>query len=106
MVERTGHMAIISKKARANELFVRAEQCEGNGQLNKAFRLMLAAAKLGDVGAQLNVGNYYDDGTGVRRNREAALDWYRRAYRRGYASAASNIGVLWPNVHGNRINRI
>ena len=58
---------------------------------------MLAAAKLGDVGAQLNVGNYYDDGKGVRRNPEAALYWYRRAYRRGYASAANNIGVVWRN---------
>src|SRR5689334_22243105 len=90
-------MATTTIKARANELFVRAEQCEANGQLKKAFRLMLAAAKLGDLGAQLNVGNYYEDGTGVRRNRAAALNWYRRAYRRGDASAANNIGVLWRN---------
>jgi hypothetical protein len=58
---------------------------------------MLAAAKLGDTGAQTNVGNYYDDGKGVRRNRAAALYWYKRAYRRGVSSAAHNIGVLWRN---------
>ena len=57
---------------------------------------MLAAAKLGDRGAQINVGNYYDDGKGVRRNRSAALYWYNRAYRRD-CSAAHNIGVLWRN---------
>jgi TPR repeat protein len=30
-------------------------------------------------------------------NREAALHWYKRAYRAGSASAANNIGVLWRN---------
>jgi len=56
---------------------------------------MLAAAKLGDSGAQVNVGNYYADGNGVQRNRSAALYWYKRAYRRGDSSAAHNIGILW-----------
>jgi len=53
--------------------------------------------RLGETGCQLNVGNYYDDGTGVRRNRKAALYWYKRAYRRGKASAAHNIGIVWRN---------
>jgi TPR repeat protein len=65
--------------------------------MRSAFRLMLAAAKLGDTGAQINVGNYYDGGKGVRRNRSAALYWYKRAYRRGYSSAAHNMGVLRRN---------
>ena len=30
---------------------------------------MQAAAKLGDTGAQINVGTYYDEGKGVRRSR-------------------------------------
>jgi len=58
---------------------------------------MLAAAKLGDIGAQVSVGNYYDDGKVLRRNRSAALYWYKRAYRRGCSYAAHNIGVLWRN---------
>ena len=84
----------LTNKAKADALFCRAEREEESGKLNSAFRLTLAAAKLGDVGAQINVGNYYDDAKGVRRNREAALYWYTRAYRRGYSSAAHNIGVL------------
>jgi TPR repeat protein len=63
--------------------------------MRSAFRLYLAGAKSGDSGCQLNVGNLYDAGTGVRRNPEAALHWYKRAYRAGSASAANNIGVLW-----------
>jgi|SRR5271165_3960808 len=90
-------MPQLRNEARATELFVRADKEEEQGNMRSAFRLMLAAAKLGDIGAQVNVGNYYDAGKGVRRNRTAALYWYKRAYRRGDSSAASNIGVLWRN---------
>jgi len=87
----------MTNKAKAAALFVRADTSEDNGDLHLAFRLMLAAAKLGDRGAQVNVGNYYDDGKVVRRNRTAALYWYKRAYHKGDACAAHNIGVLWRN---------
>jgi TPR repeat protein len=86
-----------SQKSKAEELFIRAEQQEAKGKLRSAFSLYLAGAKAGESGCQLNVGNYYDDGTGVRRNRKAALYWYKRAYRRGMASAAHNIGIVWRN---------
>lgn len=84
-----------SNNEKAGALFVRADKEEERGNLRSAFRLMLAAAKLGDAGAQVNVGNYYDDAIGVRRNRSAALYWYKRACRRGESSAASNLGVLY-----------
>lgn len=87
----------MTRKETANALFLRADKHDEEGDLRSPFRLMLAAAKLGDIGAQINVGNYYSDGRGVRRDRSAALYWYKRAYRRGHASAASNIGVLWRN---------
>jgi uncharacterized protein len=45
----------------------------------------------------VNVGHYYDDGKGVRRNRSAALYWYQRAYRKRDATAAHAIGVLYRN---------
>jgi len=85
------------RKAKAEELFAQAEKREESGDLRSAFRLLLAGAKAGHTGCQLNIGNYYDAGTGVRRSRSAALYWYKRAYRRGVSSAASNIGVLWRN---------
>jgi uncharacterized protein len=87
----------MTNKAKAENLFIRADRADEQGQSRRAFRLMLAAAKLGDQGAQTNVGNYYADGKGVRRNRSAALYWYKRAYRGGEACAASNIGVLYRN---------
>src|SRR5882757_6650058 len=86
-----------SRKQYAEQLFIRAAKQEENGQLRAAFRLYLAAAKAGDTSCQLNIGNFYDAGTGVRRNRSAALYWYKRAYRRGDSCAANNIGVMWRN---------
>jgi TPR repeat protein len=88
-------MPRLTKKSKASALFVRADKQYELGRKRSAFRLMLAAAKLGDSGAQVNVGNYYDDGKGVQRNRSAALYWYKRAYRRGDSCAAHNMGMLW-----------
>ncbi|MGB7760519.1 MAG: hypothetical protein WBL61_11855 [Bryobacteraceae bacterium] len=65
------------------------------GELTSAFRLFLAVAKAGDEGAQVNLGNFYYEGIGVKPNRAKALYWYRRAYGRGCGCAASNIGVLF-----------
>jgi hypothetical protein len=80
-----------------DSLFRRADQQVEAGKLRSAFRLFLRAAKAGDTGCQVNLGNFYADGTGVKPNREKALYWYRRAYRRGEVCAASNIGVLFRN---------
>src|SRR5215471_3254691 len=82
------------KRSHTDDLFVRAAAQEEKGNLRSAFRLYLADAKAGDSGCQVNLGNFYDDAIGVRRNRAAALRWYKLAYRRGSASAASNIGVM------------
>ena len=86
-----------SESAQSDELFVLAAKEEDKRNLKKAARLYLAGAKAGDSGCQLNVGNLYDAGRGVRRDRDAALHWYKRAYRQGSASAAHNIGVTWRN---------
>lgn len=88
-------MRHLTTKARAENLWIRAEKQGEQGKMRAAFRLMLAATKLGNTSAQINVGNYYDDGQGVRRNRPAALHWFKRAYRRGDSTAAHNIGVVW-----------
>ena len=84
-----------SETADLNALFKRASKQYDDGNLQSAFRLFLAAAKAGDSGAQLALGNFYSNGTGVRRNRARALYWYMRAYRQGYGPAASNIAVIF-----------
>jgi TPR repeat protein len=85
------------RKIKTNDLFVRADKEADKGNFKSAFRLFLAAAKAGDSSCRINLGNFYDEGTVVRRNRLAAMYWYKRAYRRGDSCAAHNIGVMWRN---------
>ena len=40
------------------------------------------------------VGNFYHHGMGVKANTDAALYWYRQAYRNGARSVANNIGCI------------
>ena len=86
-----------SPKSKTEDLFIRANKQAEAGNLKAAFRLYLAAAKAGDASCQINLGNFYDEGSGVQRNRSAAMYWYKRAYRRGEPCAAHNIGVMWRN---------
>lgn len=79
----------------ADTLFLRADHAWNQGNLRIAFRKFLKAAKDGNRAAKLNVGYFYDKGLGMRRNLTAALYWYKRAYRAGDASAATNIGTIW-----------
>jgi TPR repeat protein len=82
-------------KARAEALLTRSWQQEEKGEFLSAFRCLLSGAKLGDTGCQINLGNYYDDGKVVKRNREAALYWYKRAIKKGEGPGAHNTGILY-----------
>jgi len=82
-------------KSAAVETWIRANREWERGRLQQAFRLMLAAAKLRESGAQVSVGYMYANGVGTRQNKQMALYWYRRAYRRGESAAAHNIGTVW-----------
>ncbi|MGH9498022.1 MAG: tetratricopeptide repeat protein [Terriglobales bacterium] len=86
----------------ASSIFVRADKLWNQGKLELAFSLFMEAAKAGDVGAEQNVGYFYDLGLGVRRNRKKALHWYTRAYRKGDASSAKNIGTVWRDLGNPR----
>lgn len=81
--------------AGVGEWFARASEAWEQGAPRRAFRLFLLGAKAGDLSSQLNLGYFYDLGIGVRQDRQKALQWYRRAYARGDASAATNIGLIY-----------
>jgi uncharacterized protein len=89
-------------KTQVEALFTAAEFLETTGELRAAFQCLLAAAEAGDEGSQLNIGNYYSDGTGVRRDLKKAAFWYRKSYNnqsRGVrgSSAALNLGINFRN---------
>ena len=82
-------------ESKATELWVRADKEWEAGRVKSAFRLMLAAVRMGERGAQVTLGYMYDNAVGTKRNVRAALYWYKRAYRRGESCAAHNIGIVW-----------
>ncbi len=96
---------LLNQRIKANELYQRAEKQWADGKPRAAFRLFLAAAKLGFVPAFEIVAHFYDNGTGVKTNADAALHWYERMYRNGHSwyreahrqalsAAANNIGCI------------
>lgn len=82
---------------RAGLLYTRAEDAWKRGQMRQAFRLFLQAAEAGERSAYVLIGQFYDNGDGVRRDEAKALKWYRRAYLNGDGRivAASNSGCIW-----------
>lgn len=77
----------------AERMFLEAERAEEKGDFRKAFELLLECAQSGHAGSQLNLGNFYAWGQGVRRDLKKAAYWYKRAYRSGYDIGAFNLAI-------------
>lgn len=84
-------------------MFKEASRAWEKGLSKKAFELFLAAAELGDDGAQLNLGHFYETGEAVRKDVRRALYWYKRAWRNGrQTSACCNIADLYAQAGKDR----
>ena len=66
----------------------------------------IAAAKQGDVDAQLALGFMYDHGEGVSENDAEAVKWYRKAADQGLARGQYNLGVMYYNGDGVPENHV
>ncbi len=81
--------------SRAEKLLSDAERYESSGHFRKAFRCLQTAAYLGDAGGQVNLGNFYAWGRGVRRDLAKAAYWYKKTYRsRSGVTALSGVAAL------------
>ncbi|MBB6242273.1 MULTISPECIES: tetratricopeptide repeat protein [unclassified Rhodanobacter] len=67
------------------------------GERTKSVHLFLEAARLGNIQAQVNLANIYDEGDGLRKNFEKARFWYKKATSSGSAEAAYNLGISYKN---------
>ncbi|WP_345476078.1 hypothetical protein [Lysobacter panacisoli] len=83
------------------ELNAHAAWDKGLGK--QALKLFQKGAGAGLVGCMLNLGYFYDVGIGTSSDKTTAMHWYKRAYRRGDAAAASNIAVLYQEQGRNRL---
>lgn len=78
-----------------NALEARAQDAWERNDNASAFQLFGRAAKGGLDNCMLNLGYFYDEGLGTKQDKEKAMYWYKRAYRKGNAAAASNIAILY-----------
>jgi TPR repeat protein len=61
------------------------------------FRETLQQARNGDSEAQYNVGALYQNGRGVKADRDKAIEWYTRAADQGNSKAVSRLGLMEAN---------
>ena len=52
------------------------------------------AAEQGDAMAQFNLGQCYTNGTGVEKDEQKAVEWYKKAAEQGHAGAQFNLDTL------------
>ena len=63
------------------------------GNAEMAFqKYMVAASDYGSPEAQFEVARCYQNGTGVEKNEENAVVWYKKAAEQGYAEAQKKLG--------------
>ncbi len=65
------------------------------GEYNIAKKMWLPLARSGDCDAEYAIGLLYFDGLGVRKNRETALKWWRRAADQAQPQALNTMGVVY-----------
>ncbi|MDA1185472.1 MAG: tetratricopeptide repeat protein [Acidobacteria bacterium] len=72
----------------------------GTASAQSPLTEVIRMAELGDAAAQYNVGFSYAYGTGLPRNDERAVAWYRLAAEQGHAAAQHHLGVMYANGEG------
>jgi TPR repeat protein len=83
----------ISDQAAKEKRLVDAEHFEEAGNYRMAARALQRGAAEGNTSCQLNLGNYYTAGKGVKKNIQRAAHWYKKAYENGDRSGAFNLAV-------------
>lgn len=68
---------------------------EEQGDLFHAQLWIKNAAQAGQVAAQYNLGYYYLNGIGVKKDHILALFWLKSAANKGYAKAQNYLGTFY-----------
>jgi len=66
----------------------------------KAFEILLAAAKAGNVDAQTQVGRMYAIGDGVTKDSAEAVKWFTKSAKQGIAVAQNKLGEMYMRGDG------
>ena len=63
--------------------------------LKKAFEIALDFAKKGNEFQMFDVAGYYLNGVGTKINKEEAIEWYTKAYEKGFSEASYILGYIY-----------
>ena len=86
-------------KQELEELYFAALRAEEEGDSEKALEMFHRGAALGDDSACNAIGLAYDAGNGVERNKERAIEWFKRAYNDGEnISYCANIALTYAEI--------
>lgn len=84
-----------TKAEKADALLNKGHEQLEKGKFAAAVRHWRASAALGEYLAMHQLGYFYDVGVGACQDRERAMQWYLRAFRRGCVQSAVNIGTIY-----------
>lgn len=74
-----------------------AFQALGNGNSDKAAKIMMQLANSGNRRAQFHLGEFYLKGTGVDKNTEKAKYWFTKSAKNGFVRAITKLEELNEN---------
>jgi TPR repeat protein len=77
-----------------------ANQAVRMGDYEKAAKLLVRAAKRGEVDAQYQLASLYRSGRGVDKDHAAAARWFAAAAKQGHPKAQYNLGKMYQNGWG------
>ena len=64
----------------------------------QVFNFQLKLAEQGNVKAQYILGEMYEQGRGVDKNTDTAIEWYQKAEKNGHKDAAKRIARVHENI--------
>lgn len=65
---------------------------------SNVFKFQTKMAEMGNVRAQFILGEMYEEGRGVQKNRVKAIEWYRKAKSNGNKDAAGRITKIQTGI--------
>lgn len=93
----------MSQKEELDELYLKALKVQESGDFKEAFRLFMQGAALGYDAAQNAIGNAYSAGEGVEKDKNKALEWYKKAHKAdGHTNFCGNIALTYAETGRRR----
>lgn len=91
------------QKNELDKLYLEALKKQEEGDFMEALRLFRQGDALGDAGAQNAVGRAYDSGQGVEKDKNKALEWFKKAHKTdGHTNYCGNIALTYAEMGQRR----